>query len=56
METFYALRYVAGVNLQDRKHADTVGRWASFEDADAERVKKKRPDILEVVTRSTEGN
>jgi len=49
--SFYALRYVAGTPLPERKHVHTLGQWATFDDA--ERVRQSSPvsHLLEVVVR-----
>ena len=51
MTTFYAIRYVTGTPLRDRKHEPTIGRfdnWGSAEDA---RLGRFNAHLLEVVLR-----
>lgn len=54
--TFYALRYVDGTPLSDRKHEHTLGRFPTW--LDAEDARESRPktvaDKLEVVVRGAE--
>lgn len=48
---FYALRYIPGIPLKDRKHAPTVGRWNTWVDAEDARLERPHPERLEVVQR-----
>lgn len=48
---FYALRYLPETPLKERKHPLTVGRWATWLDAEDARVAKPNAAQLEVVTR-----
>lgn len=51
MTTFYALRYLAGTALNDRKHEPTLGRWDDFSEADAARERRFNGRLMEVVVR-----
>lgn len=51
---FYALRYVEGTDIRDRKHSQTLGRWDTFGEADDARVLRPNADLLEVVVRGGE--
>ena len=51
-DTFYALRYQHHVPVKDRKHADAVGRYASYEDAETALQTKPNKKLLEVVVRT----
>lgn len=49
---YYVLRYVAGTNLQDRKHVHTLGRYPTWLAAEDARLMKPHPERLEVQGRS----
>jgi hypothetical protein len=45
---FYVLRYTAHVPVDQRKHADTEGRFDTWLDADDARLLRPNKDLLEV--------
>ena len=47
MKTVYVLRYVDGVDLKDRAHAETLGRWPTWTAADDAREASPKRDQLE---------
>ena len=47
--SFYALRYQEHVPVDRRKHADTLGRFDTWLDADDARLLQPNADLLEVV-------
>lgn len=51
MSAFYALRYASEVPLEQRKHAQTLGRFESWVEADEERERRAHARLLEVVVR-----
>lgn len=51
MTTYFALRYVAGIPVDQRKHEFTLGRWATWIDADDARLLNPAQNLLEVVER-----
>lgn len=51
MTTFYALRYIDGTPLRDRKHEPTLGRFEDFEGAETARLTRFNGHLLEVVDR-----
>jgi hypothetical protein len=56
MTDFYALRYLDGVPLKDRRHEPTIGRWADFGDADDARATRFNGHLMEVVVRGDSGD
>lgn len=54
MKTVYVLRYVDGVDLKDRAHAETIGRWSTWTAADDTREASPKRDQLEVLARVVE--
>jgi len=49
--TFYAFRFLDTVPLRERRHSETVGRFETYEDAEAARDSRRLGDLLEVVAR-----
>jgi hypothetical protein len=47
----YTLRYLPHVPFDVRKHAQTLGRWSEWVDAEDERERRPDADLLEVVVR-----
>lgn len=47
--TFYVLRYREDVDIDLRKHNQTLGRFGSWLDADEERERRLAAGLLEVV-------
>lgn len=54
MKTVYVLRYVDGVDLKDRAHSETLGRWSTWAAADDAREASPKRDQLEVLARVVE--
>ncbi len=54
MKTVYVLRYVDGVDLKDRTHAETLGRWPTWTATDDAREASPKRDQLEVLARAVE--
>ena len=51
MSTFYALRYLTGTPLRDRKHEPTLGRFEDYDAAETARTDRFNAHLLEVVLR-----
>lgn len=50
-ESYYAIRYLPGIPLKERKHQDILGSWHNFEDAEAHRQKQPNAHQTETVWR-----
>lgn len=50
---FYALRYLPHVSILKRKHIFTLGRFETYDEADAARERTPVAGLLEVVERQT---
>ena len=48
------VRAVDGVDLKDRAHAETIGRWSTWTAADDAREASPKRDQLEVLARAVE--
>lgn len=48
---YYAVRYLSHVQVKDRKHAFTLGRHATWVDAEDARLATPVAELLEVVER-----
>jgi hypothetical protein len=46
---FYVIRYQPDVPLDERKHSQTLGRFETWADADAERERREHASLLEAV-------